>query len=137
MGVVVGISMIVSFCRRNVASDGSCMTSVGGIACSDAGGQVAGGRASGGGGGVASAVGMGESRQQTPMLITEGNALSLLNRLSWETLRCGKRHLGVEEAKFETPLVFCSVGLNVEEGNVCALGCSWRNSVPPRDPPWG
>ena len=37
---------------------------------------------------MVSSVGIGTPRQQTPMLITEGNALSLLNRLSWDTLRC-------------------------------------------------
>lgn len=49
----------------------------------------------GGGAGVGSAVGIGEARQQTPMLITEGNALSLLNRLSWDTLRCVRFFLWV------------------------------------------
>ncbi|CAB1103657.1 unnamed protein product [Ectocarpus sp. CCAP 1310/34] len=51
-------------------------------------GSAGGGGAAGkGSGAVVSSVGIGTPRQQTPMLITEGNALSLLNRLSWDMLR--------------------------------------------------
>lgn len=42
---------------------------------------------SGGGAGGSAAGGIGAHRQATPMLITEGNALSLLNCLTWDTLR--------------------------------------------------
>ncbi|CAM9793890.1 unnamed protein product, partial [Scytosiphon promiscuus] len=70
---------------------------------------------SGGGGTVVSSVGIGTPRQQTPMLITEGNALSLLNRLSWDTLR-----------RF-TKLPFAAASRGGHGGSSCQALAEWRS----------
>ncbi|CAM9955640.1 unnamed protein product, partial [Ectocarpus sp. 8 AP-2014] len=74
-----------------------------------------GGAAGRGSGAVVSSVGIGTPRQQTPMLITEGNALSLLNRLSWDTLR-----------RF-TKLPFAAASRGGHGGSSCQALAEWRS----------